>query len=60
MNEIDYFMEKSEVEHRLRMTEHVVSLEEYWHYRLGTSAVRVVLSVIESVTSMENAQTGDC
>ncbi|MCJ1417265.1 hypothetical protein MMC32_003607 [Xylographa parallela] len=47
MNEIDFFMEKSEVEHRLRLSEYVVSLEDYWHYRLGTSAVRVVLSVIE-------------
>ncbi|MCJ1293100.1 hypothetical protein MMC34_004653 [Xylographa carneopallida] len=47
MNEIDFFMDKSEVEHRLRMSEHVVSLEEYWHYRLGTSAVRVVLAVSE-------------
>ena len=49
MNEIDFFMDKSEVEHRLRMSEHVVSLEEYWHYRLGTSAVRVVLAVSELV-----------
>ena len=55
MNEIDFFMEKSEVEHRLRLSEYVVSLEDYWHYRLGTSAVRVVLSVIELVIWLQRS-----
>ena len=49
MTEVLFFMQKSEVEQRLRLLEYVTTIEEFWQYRLGTSAVRVVLCLNESV-----------
>ena len=49
MNEVCFFMEKSEVEQRLRLRDSIINIDEYWQYRLGTSAVRVVLCLNESV-----------
>ena len=40
-------MEMSEREQRLRMTDALPSIEEFWEYRLGCSAVNVVLAVNE-------------
>lgn len=51
MNELYFFMEKSAVEQRLRLSERVTTIEEFWQYRLGTSAVRVVLAINELVIS---------
>ncbi|KAH8588350.1 isoprenoid synthase domain-containing protein [Bisporella sp. PMI_857] len=47
MHEFIFFMNTSEVEQRLRLKENLVTVEEFAEYRLGTSAVRVVLSVNE-------------
>ena len=43
MAELAFFMDKSEVEQRLRLQNQRVTIEEYWQYKLGTSAIRVVL-----------------
>lgn len=40
-------MDKSEYEQRLRLSQCVAGLEEYWNFRLGTSAVRVALALNE-------------
>ncbi|KAI0002390.1 isoprenoid synthase domain-containing protein [Xylariaceae sp. FL0662B] len=40
-NEIGRFMEQSEVEQRGRLRGDVASIEEYWAFRLGTSAVYI-------------------
>ncbi|PYI05888.1 terpenoid synthase, partial [Aspergillus sclerotiicarbonarius CBS 121057] len=45
VNEFLFFMEKSEAEQRLRLGEYLVTMDEFSRYRLGTSAVRVVLSI---------------
>jgi hypothetical protein len=47
MSEFQFFMNKSETEQMLRLKENLVSLEEFARYRLGTSAVRVVLALNE-------------
>ena len=44
-------MLKSETEQRLRLKERVLTFEEFLRYRLGTSAVRVVLALNESAPS---------
>ena len=49
MDEIRFFVTKSEVEQRLRLNKHVTSLEDFWRYRLGSGAVRVLLCLNESV-----------
>ena len=43
MSELAFFLEKSEVEQRVRLQPQIVSIKDFWQYRLGTSAVRVVL-----------------
>lgn len=40
----------SEKEQRLRLTGAVPSIEEFWEYRMGSSAVFVTLAVNEYVT----------
>ena len=47
MSEFAFFMEKSEVEQRVRLQAQIVTIEDFWQYRLGTSAVRVVLCLNE-------------
>ena len=47
MSELAFFMEKSEVEQRLRLQPEMVTIEDFWEFRLGTSAVRVVLCLNE-------------
>ena len=42
------FMDMTELEQRLRLKNTVPSIEEYWGYRLGSSAVNVTLAVNES------------
>ncbi|KAF2501934.1 terpenoid synthase, partial [Lophium mytilinum] len=46
-NEIRYFMEMSEREQRLRLAGPIPNLEEFWRYRLGSSAVTVCLALNE-------------
>lgn len=40
-------MQQSEVEQRLRLEGRIVGFDEFWRFRLGTSAVRVVLCLNE-------------
>ncbi|KAL6719250.1 hypothetical protein ACLMJK_003487 [Lecanora helva] len=47
ISELAFFMEKSEVEQRLRLQTQVVTAKDFWQYRVGTSAVRVVLCLNE-------------
>lgn len=47
LSEISFFMDKSEYEQRLRLSQSVADLDEYWNFRLGTSAVRVALALNE-------------
>ena len=42
-------MDMTEREQRWRMNGAIPSVEEYWDYRLGSSAVTVTLAVNESV-----------
>ncbi|KAF2815340.1 terpenoid synthase [Mytilinidion resinicola] len=46
-DEIRYFMEMSEREQRLRLAGPIPALEEFWRYRLGSSAVTVCLALNE-------------
>jgi hypothetical protein len=45
--EIRFFMEMSEHEQRLRLSGTIPSIDEYWHYRLGSSAVNVCVVMNE-------------
>jgi hypothetical protein len=45
LKEFRFFMNKSETEQTLRLRGSVVTMDELWRYRLGTSAVRVVLAI---------------
>ncbi|KAL1653509.1 hypothetical protein SLS61_004019 [Didymella pomorum] len=47
LKELVYYIEMVEQEQRLRLSGTVASLEEFWHYRLGTSAATVILAVNE-------------
>ena len=47
MSELAFFIEKSEVEQRLRLQVQIATVKDFWQYRLGTSAVRVVLCLNE-------------
>ena len=49
MNEIRYFVLSSAAEQRAHLSEAMPSLEEFWRYRLGTSATRVAVAVTELV-----------
>ncbi|KAL4783631.1 hypothetical protein BJX76DRAFT_357779 [Aspergillus varians] len=51
LEESRFFIAKSEVKQRLRLRDNIVALEEFWQYRLGTSAVTVVLAVKEYCNS---------
>ncbi|PWY87801.1 terpenoid synthase [Aspergillus sclerotioniger CBS 115572] len=45
LKEVQFFMETSETEQRLRLEESLVMVDKYSRYRLGTGAVRVVLAI---------------
>lgn len=45
-----YFIDMSQVEQGIRLRKEIPCVDEYWRYRLGTSAVRVTLGLIESVS----------
>ncbi|KAJ5612617.1 terpenoid synthase [Penicillium lagena] len=47
LHEFRFFMDKSETEQALRLKEDLVTVDEFSRYRLGTSAVRVVLAINE-------------
>ncbi|KAF3047863.1 terpene cyclase [Didymella keratinophila] len=47
LKELVYYIQMVEQEQRLRLSGTVASLEEFWHYRLGTSAATVILAVNE-------------
>ena len=51
-DEIARFMQCSEDEQRGRLRGHIPSLDEYWHFRLGTSAVYIGTAVGEYATGM--------
>lgn len=48
-HEMEVFMETSEREQRLHLSGSIPSIEAFWDYRLGSSAVFVVLGVNEYV-----------
>lgn len=57
--EMGAFMQMTEQEQRLRLgNESLLSLEEFWSYRLGASAVFVCLTFNESVAPFPNACGG--
>jgi hypothetical protein len=45
--EIRLFMEMSELEQRMRLAGVIPSVEEFWRYRLGSSAVTVCMALNE-------------
>ena len=45
--EMRFFMDMSEREQRLRLSGTIPSIDEFWHYRLGSSAVTVCLALNE-------------
>ena len=47
MKEIEFFLEMSEQEQRVRLAQKVPTLEEYWRIRIGTSAVGVMIASVE-------------
>ncbi|KAJ4380715.1 hypothetical protein N0V86_004076 [Didymella sp. IMI 355093] len=47
LKEIVYYIEMVAREQHLRLSRSIVSLEEFWQYRLGTSAVTVCLALNE-------------
>ena len=47
MDHMEHFLDMSRREQILRLQGTLPSLEEYWSYRLGTSAVDVTTAVIE-------------
>ena len=51
VDELQFFIVQSEVEQRLRLRKNITGSEEFWQYRMGTSAVRVVMCAIESAQS---------
>ncbi|KAL2797260.1 terpenoid synthase [Aspergillus keveii] len=53
LKEFRFFMNKSETEQTLRLRGSVVTMDELWRYRLGTSAVRVVLAINQYCHSID-------
>ena len=49
--EMEVYMEMSEQEQRVRLNGALPSVEEFWEYRLGSSAVGVCLAVLEYIVS---------
>lgn len=47
MDECDDFLEMSQREQVLRLRGRLLSLEEFWSYRLGSSAVYITIAVNE-------------
>lgn len=47
LKELVYFMQMSEEEQRLRLSGSIASLDEFWRYRLGSSAVTACLALNE-------------
>ncbi|KAF2008694.1 terpenoid synthase [Aaosphaeria arxii CBS 175.79] len=47
LKEMEFFMEMSEREQILRLSGGIASMEEFWEYRLGSSAVTVCLALNE-------------
>ncbi len=47
LEEMIFFMDMSEQEQRLRLAGSIATLEEFWRYRLGSSAVAVCLALNE-------------
>ncbi|KAF4629253.1 hypothetical protein G7Y89_g8894 [Cudoniella acicularis] len=47
LNEIELYIEMTEVEQEIRLSGSLPSVQSYWKYRMGTSAVRVSLSTNE-------------
>lgn len=47
MDHMEDFLEMSQLEQVLRLRGTLPSVEEFWSYRLGSSAVHVMLAVIE-------------
>ncbi len=46
MSELAFFMEKSKVEQRLRLESEIISIEDFWQYRLGASAVAIFYNIL--------------
>lgn len=53
MKEITTFVEMSRREQVMRLNRKVPSIDEFWEYRLGSSAVCVTLAINEYVSSAE-------
>ena len=47
LDEIVYFVNMTEVEQEIRMKDRSLTVDEYWHYRLGSSAVNLTSFMIE-------------
>lgn len=49
LQEMDFFIQKAQLEQKSRLDGRILSLEEYWDIRMGTSAVGVIMAVNEWV-----------
>ena len=58
--EVETFMNASEREQRVRLSGGLPSVEEFWEYRLGSSAVGVCLAVNEYVVPTAGAEWHLC
>jgi hypothetical protein len=47
MHELTRFLEQTRKEQRFRLLNQIPSLEEYWSFRMGSSAVGLVVAVQE-------------
>lgn len=51
LDHFEYFVDMTKQEQVLRLQGRILSLEDFWSYRLGSSAVHVTIAVNESVTA---------
>ena len=49
LREIEFFIEMSEAEQRTRLSDHLPTVKEYQHHRMGTGAVGPCLALTEYV-----------
>lgn len=53
MTELSFFIKKAEVEQSLRLSGHMINSDQFWDFRLGTSAVGFVLCLNEYCAEIE-------
>jgi hypothetical protein len=47
LDEMTRFLEHSKQEQQIRLSGRIPSIDEYWHFRMGTSAVGIAVAALE-------------